>query len=382
MIHRFSFPTDIRIGAGCRRLLPDACGTLHAKRPLLVTDKGLTDQAVFKNFLGELQQASFAFTVFAGVYGNPSLSQVLAGAEAFRAGQHDLIVAVGGGAAIDVAKAIGVATSQPHPLFDYVDEPGARPIEGHLPPVIALPTTAGTGSEVGRSSVISTDDTHEKKIIFSPLMMPKVVLADPELTTSLPPSLTAATGFDALTHNLEAYLTPAWHPLCAGIALEGLALVKEHLVRACTDPGSVTAREGMLMASLMGAVAFQKGLGLTHSFAHALSTLKDMHHGLANAIMVDHAMTYYLPACPEKWSIIDSRLGLRRGADAPPGTGLIAFLRELKRDLGVPPDLRHLKLSDAEKKQLAEWTLRDVCHTLGPRPVTMNDVNNLITGVT
>lgn len=381
MIHRFSFPTDIRVGAGCRSLLPDACAFFQAKRPLLVTDKGLTEQAVFKNFLGELQQASFAFTVFAGVCGNPSLAQVLAGTEAFRAGQHDLIIAVGGGAAIDVAKVIGVAASQPHPLFDYVDEPGSRPIEGQLPPVIALPTTAGTGSEVGRSSVISADDTHEKKIIFSPLMMPKMVLADPELTTSLPPSLTAATGFDALTHNLEAYLTPAWHPLCAGIALEGLALIKEHLSEACTNPSSLKARENMLMASLMGAVAFQKGLGLTHSFAHALSTLRDMHHGLANAVMIDHAMTHYLSACPEKWSIIESRLGLQTGPGDRPGKRFIQFLRDLKNDLGIPSDLKYLKLSEAEKSQLAEWTLRDGCHTHGPRPVTKSDIHNLIIGV-
>ncbi len=291
-LHRFSFPTAITFGPGARQLLVEDLRAHELHRPLVVTDKGVGALPIFVDLVANLAAGGLEPEPFDGVWGNPVKSQVEAGVAAFQAHGADSIVGIGGGAALDVAKAVALMATHPGDLFEYEDEmPGARPI-GPVPHLVAIPTTAGTGSEVGRSAVISDDVTHVKRIIFSPHLLADSVLADPELTIDLPAAITAATGMDALTHNIEAYLAKAWHPICDGIALEGLRLGAANLARAVAHPHDLGARGAMLMSSMMGAIAFQKGLGLVHSTAHALGTVADLHHGLANAVMIDHALTF------------------------------------------------------------------------------------------
>ena len=247
-LSRFSFPTTIHFGPGARALVAPDLRSVGVQRPLVVTDNGVSPLPFFADLLTELAASGLEVGSFDGVWGNPVKSQVSAGVEAYRAHSADAIVGVGGGAALDVAKAIALMATHPGDLFDYEDEmPGARPIEDRIPHFVALPTTAGTGSEVGRSAVISDDDTHVKKIIFSPHLLAKAVYADPELTVGLPGPITAATGLDAITHNVEAYLAKAYHPICDGIALEGLRLGAQHLANAVANPADLDARGGMLM---------------------------------------------------------------------------------------------------------------------------------------
>jgi alcohol dehydrogenase class IV len=268
-------------------------------------------------------------------------------------------------AVMDVAKAIAVLVFHPGKLFDYEDKPGAKPIDAAIPPILALPTTAGTGSEVGRSTVISDDKTHAKKIVFSPKLMPAVVLADPELTLGLPPKVTAATGMDALTHCVESYLAKGYHPMADGIALEGVRLIARNLARAVEKGSDLEARGHMLMASMMGAVAFQKGLGITHSCAHALSTVHDLHHGLANGVMIPYCMEFNLANNREKFLALSQAVG-RTGE-----RGFLDWLRELRRQIGIPDKLSELGVRAAEP--LIEVAWNDPCHQCNPRSPTRED---------
>ena len=289
-ITKFGFPTPIHFGPGARKLVGDHLREVGVKRPIIVTDKGLAAlpvMAEFRNGLG----AGLDVAVFSGVYGNPTRAQVMEGAAAARAHRADCVIGFGGGAGLDVAKVVALMTTHDGDVMEYVwDHPKVRPISGELPYFVALPTTSGTGSEVGRSSVVSEDDTHVKRIVFSPRLLAKVVFADPELTLALPAGVTAATGMDALTHNVESYLCPSYHPMCDGIALEGIRIAARALPIAVRDPGNLQARGDMMMSSMMGAVAFQKDLGAVHACAHALSTVADLHHGLANALMIEPVM--------------------------------------------------------------------------------------------
>src|SRR4030095_7865262 len=294
-IERFSFPTTIHFGPGARQLVADHLKAQRMVRPLLVTDRGIAALPLLGALVADLSGLDVA--VFSDIFGNPVRSQVTAGAVAYKAHRADAVIGVGGGAALDVAKAIALMAHHDGDILEYAwDHPKVRPIERPIPHFVALPPTAGTGSEVGRSSVISDDETHVKKIIFSPALLAKVVFADPELTLELPPQITAATGMDALTHNVESYLSPAYHPLCDGIALEGVRIAARALPIAYRDGKHLAARSDMLMSSMMGAIAFQKDLGAVQSCAHALSTVSDMHHGLANGIMIDHVMHFNLQA--------------------------------------------------------------------------------------
>ncbi len=286
-IFRFAFPPQIHFGAGARALVADHLKAQGVQRPLIVTDKGLATLPILSEFRSGL--SGLAVETFAGVSGNPTKSQVDAGAAAARTHKADGIIGFGGGAALDVAKAVALMTTHDGDVLRYAwDHPQVLPIAKPLPWFVALPTTSGTGSEVGRSSVISHDTTHVKKIIFNPALLARVVFADPELTLGLPPHVTAATGMDALTHNVESYLSPAYHPLCDGIALEGARIAARSLEKAVKDGKDLAARSDMMMSSMMGAIAFQKDLGAVHSCAHALGTVNDLHHGLANAVMIDH----------------------------------------------------------------------------------------------
>jgi len=315
--------------------------------------------------------------VFSGVWGNPVRSQVTAGVEAFRAENSDCVVGVGGGAALDVAKAVVLMVHHPGDLFDYEDDlPGARPVDQALPFWVALPTTAGTGSEVGRSAVISDDASHVKKIIFDPRLLAQAVFADPELTLGLPPKLTAATGMDALTHCVEAYLAKAYHPICDGIALEGLRLASSALPRCVESPGDLDARGDMLMASMMGALAFQKGLGVVHSCAHALSAAADLHHGLANGVMLDHALAFNAEAVPRRFESLAQAVGLKQGGSME----FLAWIKAFKVRLGIPSGLAAAGVAADLEPRLAKLAFQDACHSGNPRPVTEADFAAIFAG--
>jgi alcohol dehydrogenase class IV len=387
-IHQYNFPTRIQFGPGAVRGLAPALKEAGMKRPLLVTDRGLAPLAPVTGTRDALAQAGLAVAIFSGVWGNPVKSQVTAGVEAFKAHGADSIVGLGGGAAIDVAKAILLMVNHPGDLFDYEDEkPGARPIDRDIPYWVSVPTTAGTGSEVGRSTVISDDATHVKKIIFSPRLLAARVFLDPELTLGLPAAVTAATGMDALTHLVEAYLAKGFQPLCDGIALAGTRLVAEGLARAVEfarriehgeagvlhAPDHVEARGKMLNAATMGGVAFQKGLGVTHSLAHALSTVCDLHHGLANGIAIPYAMSFNATVAAERLT----DLARMAGAKEQSARGFVVWLEELRAHIGIPRDLRAVGVKDEHLDRLVSIAVADACHPNNPRPVTEADFRAL-----
>jgi len=372
-ITRFSFPTTIHFGPGARRLVSEHLKQQGVKRPLIVTDKGLATLPILKEF-GNLL-TGLSVSIFPGVYGNPTKRQVDEGVKAFKSHNADAVVGFGGGAALDVAKAVALMAVHEGDVLEYAwDHPNVRPITKPLPHFIALPTTSGTGSEVGRSSVISHDETHVKKIIFNPVLLAKAVFADPELTIDLPAGVTAATGMDALTHNVESYLSPAYHPLCDGIALEGARIAAHALETAVTMPKDIEARSDMMMASLMGAIAFQKDLGAVHSCAHALGTVVDMHHGLANGIMIDHVMRFNIDAAERKMAELARVCGAGNTAES-----FVDWLVELKARIGIPAKLGGKGVTAAHVPRLVEVAVKDTCHQTNPKPVSAADFERLFT---
>jgi len=372
-ITRFSFPTTIHFGPGARKLVGAHLRERGIQRPIVVTDKGLAALPLIRELRAELAAAGLDVAVFGGVFGNPTASQAMAGADAYRAHNADAVVGIGGGAALDVAKIVGVIATAGGEALEYAyDHPKVRAIGDGVPWFVALPTTSGTGSEVGRSAVISEDDTHIKRIVFSPRILAKVVFADPELTLGLPPGVTAATGMDALTHNVESYLSPAYHPLCDGIALEGTRIAARALVTAVRDPGNIAARGDMMMSSMMGAIAFQKDLGAVHSCAHALGTVCDLHHGLANALMIDTVLAWNVRAAPEKFAELAHVVGASGGAQ-----GFIAWLKQLKQTIGIAPGLAGAGVRRESIPRLVEVAVADICHQTNPQPVTAQDFERL-----
>jgi alcohol dehydrogenase class IV len=313
------------------------------------------------------------------------VAQANAGAAAFRAHRADSVVGFGGGAALDVAKIVGVVGTVGGDAIEYAwDHPKVRGIPDTVPWFVALPTTAGTGSEVGRSAVISEDDTHVKRIVFSPRILAKQVFADPELTLGLPPAVTAATGMDALTHNVESYLSPAYHPLCDGIALEGARIAARALPTAVREGSNLAARGEMLIASMMGAIAFQKDLGAVHSCAHALSTVADLHHGLANGVMIDHVMGFNLPSAVAKMAELARVCGARggdHGSDEARAASFIPWLRQLKATIGIPATLSAIAggrpVTRADFPRLVEVAFADLCHQTNPRKCVKSDFEAL-----
>ena len=382
-LHRFAFPTSILFGPGARKEVAGHLAAASRSRPLVVTDRGLASLPVFAQFRGEL--ASLSYAVFSNIHGNPIRSQVVEGANAYRAHRADSVVGVGGGAALDVAKAIALMAEHPGDILEYAwDHPQVRPISAPLPYFVAVPTTAGTGSEVGRSSVISDDVTHVKRIVFSPALLAKAVFADPEMTIDMPPSITAATGMDALTHNIESYLSPAYHPLCDGIAVEGVRIAAAALPIAVQNGRDVRARGDMLMASMMGAIAFQKDLGAVHSCAHALSTVADLHHGLANGIMIDHVMRFNLDAASAKLAELArvARVpGGDTGSDEARASTFVVWLGRLKASLGIPAKLTDYaggrRVTHDDIARLVEIATADTCHQTNPRPCTPDDFRRI-----
>jgi alcohol dehydrogenase class IV len=380
VIHRFAFPTTIHFGPGARKLLGEHLAAQRLKRPLIVTDRGIAPLPFLKVIVDDLSGLDVA--VYSDIWGNPVKSQVENGVAAFKSHHADAVIGLGGGAALDVAKAIALMANHPGDVLEYAwDHPRVRPIERELPYFVALPTTAGTGSEVGRSSVISDDKTHIKKILFSPALLAKAVFADPELTLDLPAHLTAATGMDALTHNVESYLSPAYHPLCDGIALEGTRIAAKSLRTAVREPHNLEARSDMLMASMMGAIAFQKDLGAVHSCAHALSTVADLHHGLANGIMIDHVMRFNLPAATAKMAELAHVVGVAKHSEKSSAQAFIDWLTALKRELAIPATLgayaAKRPVTRADIPALVDVAIDDTCHQTNPRPCTRQDFERI-----
>jgi alcohol dehydrogenase class IV len=370
-IHGFSFPTAIRFGAGARKEVAAHLQAQGLRRPLIVTDRALAALPVLAEFRTHLPGLEVA--VFSGVHGNPTCSQVMDGAAAYRAHGADCIIGFGGGAALDVAKVVGVAATHEGDILEYVwDHPQVRAITKPLPYFVALPTTSGTGSEVGRSSVVSENDTHLKRVVFSPKILAKCVFADPELTLGLPAHVTAATGMDALTHNIESYLSPAYHPLCDGIALEGTRIAAAALLTAVKEPGNLQARSDMMMASMMGAIAFQKDLGAVHSCAHALGAVCDLHHGLANALMIDTVLAWNYEAAPKKFDELAHVCGV-------PGDGraFVPWLAAFKASVGISGTLSAHGVKAEQIPRLVEIATADICHQTNPRPCTAADFKRL-----
>jgi alcohol dehydrogenase class IV len=371
VISTFNFPTQIHFGPGARRRIRAHLESQGLKRPLVVTDRGLAALPIFAELVAALSPLEAA--AFSGVGGNPIASHVSAGVDAYRAHDADSIVGIGGGAALDVAKAIALMAHHPGGVLDYEDgRSDPPPVDQPVPYWVAVPTTAGTGSEVGRSAVISDDRTKVKKVVFSPRLLARAVFADPEVTLGLPKAVTAATGMDALTHCIEAYLAKDYHPICDGIALEGLRLGARALPRCVETPGDVDARGSMLMASMMGAIAFQKGLGVVHSCAHALSTVADLHHGFANGLMIETGLRFNVPAVPERFRILAQTVGLDGDGDA-----FLRWLSELKQRIGIPRGPVEAGVAPAEMDRLTDLAFKDTCHLNNPRPCTTDDFGRL-----
>ncbi len=370
-IVRFAFPTAIHFGAGARKLVATHLQEQGFSRPLIVTDRALAALPVMAEFKTHLD--GLAVGVFDGVFGNPTCAQVMAGAAAYKAHGADCIIGFGGGAALDVAKVVGVMAVHEGDVLEYVwDHPQVRPIVNELPYFVALPTTSGTGSEVGRSSVVSENDTHVKRTVFSARILAKAVFADPELTLALPAHVTAATGMDALTHNIESYLSPAYHPLCDGIALEGLRIGARALVTAVKEPANLQARADMMMSSMMGAIAFQKDLGSVHACAHALGAVADLHHGLANALMIDTVLAWNHEAVPKKFDELAHVAGVAGG-----GFAFVAWLKHLKLQVGISGGLAAHGVTEAMLPRLVPLAAVDFTGGTNPRPATEADYERL-----
>jgi alcohol dehydrogenase class IV len=370
-ITRFSFPTTIHFGPGARKLVAAHLLEQDVRRPLIVTDRALAQLPVLAEFRSHL--AGLDAGVFDGVFGNPTASQVMAGAAAYRAHGADAVIGFGGGAALDVAKVVALMAVHEGDVIEYVwDHPKVRPIANPLPYFVALPTTSGTGSEVGRSSVVAEDDTHVKRAVFSPQLLAKVVFADPELTLALPGPVTAATGIDALTHNIESYLSPAYHPLCDGIALEGLRIGARALATAVREPANLAARADMMMSSMMGAIAFQKDLGAVHACAHALGAVNDLHHGLANALMIDTVLAWNREAVPAKFDELAHAAGVAGG-----GAAFVPWLKRLKAEIGITGGLAACGVTREHLPRLVSLAAVDFAGQTNPRPATAQDYERL-----
>ena len=372
-IRQYNFPTVIRFGAGAINELPEYLLAKGFSKPLLVTDPMVAGLDFFSSIKKSLTAKSFSVELFSGIHKNPVKSDVLKGGEIFAATNRDCIIGIGGGAAMDVARAIVLRVNHQRDLFDYDDLIGGdQYVTEEVPYFITVPTTSGTGSEVGRSAIISEDDTHRKRILFSPKLLAKIVFADPMLTMDLPPFITAATGMDALTHNMEAFLAKCFHPMADGIAIEGISLINQSIVDAVNKP-SLESRSKMMIASLMGAVAFQKGLGVVHSLAHPLSSLLDTHHGLANAVNLPYGMRFNLEGFENKFKRIAKAMELKVAT----GEAVVTRLFDLNKQIGMPINLRDIGVKEEHIEALSDLAFADFCHPNNPKPVSREDFKKL-----
>jgi len=372
-VYQYNFPTTIRFGADAVKELGDYLKTKKLARPLIVTDPIVAQLGFFKNILQDLNNKGISVEVFSDIHKNPVKSDVYKGGDAYDQSNRDSIIGIGGGAALDVARAILLRINHREDLFKYDDLIGGDVyVTNDVPHFITIPTTAGTGSEVGRSAIIADDETHQKKILFSPKLLAKIVFADPMLTMELPAAVTAATGMDALTHNMEAYIAKMPHPMCEGIALEGISLIHQSIEKAVNKP-DLESRSNMLIASLMGAVAFQKGLGVVHSLAHPLSSLLDTHHGLANAVNLPYGMEFNIEGSEDKFKRMAKTLDLKDEN----GMGVVNYLFELNSKVGIPHKLSAIGVKQEHIETLADLALADFAHPNNPKPVSRENFRDL-----
>ena len=372
-ISQFNFPTIIRFGAGAVNELPDYLKKNNLSHPLIVTDPTVAQLDFFKKIVDDLKAKGFAVDVFSDIHKNPVKSDVYKGGDAWDATGSDCIIGIGGGAALDVARAIVLRVNHREDLFKYDDLIGGDVyVTGDVPHFITIPTTSGTGSEVGRSAIIADDVTHQKKILFSPKLLAKIVFADPLLTMELPPFITAATGMDALTHNMEAFLAKNYHPIADGIALEGMRLISQSLDTATNKP-DVESRSKMLLASMMGAIAFQKGLGVVHSMAHPLSSLLDTHHGLANAVNIPYGLGFNIAGFEDRFRRMARALELKDES----GEAVVQYLFDLNTKVGIPHRLRDIGVKEEHLETLADLAFADFAHPNNPKPVSRADFRKL-----
>jgi alcohol dehydrogenase class IV len=373
VISQFNFPTKIRFGAGVVSELPAYLKDNNLSKPLLVTDPNVANLPFFKQIVQDLASKGISTEVFCDIHKNPVKSDVYKGDEVYCGTHRDCIIGIGGGAAIDVARAILLRINHREDLFKYDDLIGGDVfVTNDVPHFITIPTTAGTGSEVGRSAIIADDETHQKKILFSPKLLAQIIFADPMLTMDLPPFITAATGMDALTHNMEAFVAKNWHPMCDGIALEGISLIHSSLEKAVNKP-DLESRSKMLIASLMGAVAFQKGLGVVHSLAHPLSSLLDTHHGLANAVNIPYGMRFNIAGFEDKFRRIARTLDLKDES----GEAVVQYLFDLNSKINIPHRLSDIGVKLEHIETLSDLAVADFAHPNNPKPVSREDFKNL-----
>ena len=360
----WNYPTTMHFGIGRIAELPDVCKRLHIQRPLLVTDTGLANQQFVADIIESNDAAGIKTSKFSEVKSNPTGSNIEMGIDTYHRGQHDGVIALGGGSALDAGKAIALMVGQKRPLWDFedIDDNWQRVDPTAIAPTIAVPTTAGTGSEVGRASVIIDESRQKKIIIFHPNMLPDTVIADPVLNLSLPAKLTAATGLDAFVHNLEAYCVPTYHPIADGIALEGMRLIKEWLPVAYQHGDDLTARSHMLAASCMGAMAFQKGLGAIHALAHPLGAHFDIHHGLLNAILLPYVLIRNKPAIEYKLAHVARCLGLKDVSFS----GFFHWMMNFRQALQIPEDLRAIGIASDKRDLIGQLALEDPCAAGNP----------------
>jgi alcohol dehydrogenase class IV len=372
-IWQYNFPTNIRFGPGSSKELGAYLISNNLSHPLVVTDSTIIQLDFFKEIIKDLKNKNISVEVFSDIHKNPVKSDVYRGTEVYDETKRDSVIGIGGGASLDVARAIVLRVNHREDLFKYDDLVGGDIyVTNDVPHFITIPTTAGTGSEVGRSAIIADDETHQKKILFSPKLMAKIVYADPLLTMDLPPFTTAATGMDALTHNMEAFVAKMYHPMCDGIALEGISLISQSLEKAVNRP-DLESRSKMLIASLMGAVAFQKGLGVVHSLAHPLSSLLDTHHGLANAVNIPYGMQFNISGFEDKFRRIARTLNL----EEENGEAVVKYLFELNSKINVPHHLRDIGVREEHIETLADLAIADFAHPNNPKPVSRENFKQL-----
>ena len=371
----WGYPTQILFGVGRIAKLAEACRSLGMQRPLLVTDPGLAGLPMVEDAIAANGAAGLPTGLFSDVKPNPVGKNVEDGVAAFRAGGHDGVIAFGGGSGLDAAKAIAFMSGQSKPIWDFEDVGDnwkAADPDG-IAPIVAVPTTAGTGSEVGRASVILNEETHTKKVIFHPKFLPGVVISDPELTVGLPPHITAATGMDALAHCLEAYCAPGYHPMAEGIAVEGIRLVKDWLPTAVKDGTDLAARANMLVAASMGATAFQKGLGAIHALSHPVGALYDTHHGLTNAVVMPYVLVFNRPAIDDKMTRLAAWLGLPN----PSFAAIMDWVMALRSELGIPHSLKDIGVGDDRLDELSEMAAVDPTAGGNPIPIGVPELKSM-----
>ncbi|MDB2564215.1 iron-containing alcohol dehydrogenase [Amylibacter sp.] len=366
----WSYPTAIRFGAGRISEIADACFVAGIKKPLLVTDRGLAGMEITQKTLNLLDDAGLGRAIFADVDPNPNEKNAAAGVAAYKAGNHDGVIAFGGGSGLDLGKVVAFLAGQSRPIWDFedIDDWWTRANSDVIAPIVAIPTTAGTGSEVGRASVITNSITQQKKIIFHPKFLPKVVICDPELTVGMPKFITAGTGLDAFAHCVEAYCSPHYHPMSQGMALEGMRLVKEYLPRAYSDATDLEARSHMMSAAAMGATAFQKGLGAIHALSHPIGAIYHTHHGTTNAVCMPAVLQFNKPAIKDTLAEAANYLGIPGGF-----VGFCKFVDELNDSLAIPKSLAGLGIENPDIDRIVSGALIDP--STGGNPIKMTEEN-------